>query len=120
MNRIVRKTYSVCPVCLKRIPAFHAAYGNEIFLEKTCPEHGDFKTVIWRGYRDIDSWRGGLSPIGEGENESCPHGCGLCPDHGRAPAAFCLVTKRCNLDCSFVLPKEGRQKKYLLKQLKPG
>lgn len=119
MNRIVRKTYSVCPVCLKRIPAFHAAYGNEIFLEKTCPEHGDFKTVIWRGYRDIDSWRGGLSPIGEGENESCPHGCGLCPDHRQGTCCVLLeVTKRCNLDCSFCFAEGGTSEEIPFKTVK--
>jgi uncharacterized radical SAM superfamily Fe-S cluster-containing enzyme len=34
MRKILRHTYSVCPVCLKRIPAVHAGCGKEVYLEK--------------------------------------------------------------------------------------
>ncbi len=108
MRKILRKTYSVCPVCLKRIPAVHASYGNEVYLEKTCPQHGDFSAVIWRGLRDMESWRGDLPPIAAGENENCPHGCGLCPEHQQGTCCVLLeVTKRCNLDCSFCFAEGG-------------
>jgi uncharacterized radical SAM superfamily Fe-S cluster-containing enzyme len=42
MRKILRQTYSVCPVCLRRIPAVHAAYDKDGYLEKTCPEHVTF------------------------------------------------------------------------------
>lgn len=108
MRKILRHTYSVCPVCLKRIPAVHAAYGNEVYLEKTCPEHGDFSVIIWRGLRDMEAWRGDLTPIAEGENENCPHGCGLCSEHKQGTCCVLLeVTKRCNLNCSFCFAEGG-------------
>lgn len=108
MRRILRHTYSICPVCLKRIPAVHAACGKEVYLEKTCPEHGDFSAVIWRGLRDMEAWRGDLPPIAEGENENCPHACGLCPEHRQGTCCVLLeVTKRCNLRCSFCFAEGG-------------
>ena len=109
MRTILRRTYSVCPVCLQRIPAVHTACGNEVFLEKTCPQHGDFSTVLWRGMRDLDTWRGNRPTIAEGENEQCPHGCGLCPEHRQSTCCTVLeVTKRCNLQCSFCFAEGGQ------------
>ncbi len=108
MRKEIRRTYSVCPVCLKRIPAVHAAYGEEVYLEKTCPEHGDFSAILWRGFRDMEAWREGCSPIADGENENCPHGCGLCPDHRQGTCCVLLeVTKRCNLNCTFCFAEGG-------------
>lgn len=108
MGEIIRHTYSVCPVCLKRIPAVHTAYGKEVYLEKTCPEHGDFSAILWHGLRDMEEWRGSLPPIAEGENENCPHGCGLCAEHRQGTCCVLLeVTKRCNLYCSFCFAEGG-------------
>jgi len=108
MRKILRQTYSVCPVCLQRIPAVHAAYGSEIYLEKTCPQHGDFSAIIWRGLRDMETWRGDLPPIVEGENENCPNACGLCPEHRQGTCCVLLeVTKRCNLRCPFCFAEGG-------------
>ena len=108
MRKILRETYSVCPVCLRRIPAVHVTYGNEVYLEKTCPQHGDFSAVIWRGLRDLESWRGDLTAIAAGENENCPHACGLCPEHRQGTCCVLLeVTKRCNLHCSFCFAESG-------------
>lgn len=42
-NRILlSETKSVCPVCLERIKAQYTADADGVFLEKTCPDHGDF------------------------------------------------------------------------------
>ncbi|NLM05132.1 MAG: radical SAM protein, partial [Clostridiales bacterium] len=109
MGEIIRHTYSVCPVCLKRIPAMHRVYGKEIYLEKTCTKHGDFSSIIWRGLRDINTWRGDLPAIAEGENENCPHACGLCSEHQQDTCCVLLeVTKACNLHCSFCFAEGGK------------
>lgn len=42
----MRHTYSVCPVCLKRIPAKREERDGQIYLVKTCPDHGMFSSVI--------------------------------------------------------------------------
>jgi uncharacterized radical SAM superfamily Fe-S cluster-containing enzyme len=108
LRTVTRHTYSVCPVCLKRIPAVHVSYGKEIYLEKTCPEHGPFSSIIWRGLRDIEAWRGSIPPIAEGENEDCPNACGLCVEHRQDTCCVLLeVTKRCNLRCPFCFAEGG-------------
>ncbi|NLM46770.1 MAG: radical SAM protein [Firmicutes bacterium] len=108
MGKILRHTYSVCPACLKRIPAVHVTYGQEIYLEKKCPEHGAFSAVVWRGLLDREEWTGDLPPIAEGENANCPQACGLCPEHRQDTCCVLLeVTKRCNLHCPFCFAAGG-------------
>ena len=80
----MRHTYSVCPVCLKRIPAKREERDRQIYLVKTCPDHGTFSSVIWRNKRKFADWRGERPAVGENENLNCPAGCGLCAEHRRA------------------------------------
>ena len=51
----IGKTMSVCPVCLAKIPA-KKMVGDDgnIYMEKRCWEHGNFKTLIWEG--DLESY----------------------------------------------------------------
>lgn len=101
-ERFNAHTYSVCPVCLKRIPAQRVCVGEEVFLKKECPDHGKFSTVIWRGKLDISGWIGDIAPIAAGENLNCPTACGLCPDHRQESCCVLLeITSRCNLSCRF-------------------
>ena len=44
---VIGRTRSICPVCGRQLPAQRVRHGEDIFLEKSCPEHGDFSTVIW-------------------------------------------------------------------------
>ena len=50
MPHALRETRSVCPVCLKNLPAL-LTRGEDgvICLEKTCPEHGFFCVPVWQG-----------------------------------------------------------------------
>jgi hypothetical protein len=101
-GHIIRRTFSVCPVCLKRIPACHVQTETAVFMEKECPEHGFFSTPVWRNHIPIKEWIGDVPEIRDGENLNCPHGCGLCPDHQRETCCVLLeVTGQCNLHCRF-------------------
>ena len=98
----MRHTYSVCPVCLKRIPAKREERDGQIYLVKTCPDHGTFSSVIWRNKRKFADWRGERPAVGENENLNCPTGCGLCAEHRRATCCTLLeITTRCNMNCTF-------------------
>ena len=98
----IKKTYSVCPVCLKRIPAVREERKDGIYLVKHCPEHGAFSTILWRNKVDFAAWRGARPAVGENENLHCPTGCGLCPDHKRSTCCTLLeITGRCNMNCTF-------------------
>jgi 7,8-dihydro-6-hydroxymethylpterin dimethyltransferase len=98
-------TASVCPVCLKRIPAARVFYGDEVYLEKTCPDHGFFKTVVWRGLPAYPSWMREKIPNHPAQpfhqpNTGCPFDCGLCSAHRQEPCCVLLeVTQRCDLGC---------------------
>jgi uncharacterized radical SAM superfamily Fe-S cluster-containing enzyme len=99
-------TESVCPVCLRRIAAERIAEDDAVFLCKTCPEHGVFKTAVWRGLSSYRSWAGGgrsqsCPPVcGSTIVKGCPFDCGLCPDHRQHTCCVVLdVTQRCNLAC---------------------
>ena len=101
-DQVLRRTYSVCPVCLKRIPARHVQSGTAVFLQKCCPEHGAFSSLIWRGKVSREQWIGDLPEIRDGENANCPDNCGLCPEHQQQTCCVLLeVTSRCNLNCRY-------------------
>lgn len=101
-EKVVRNTYSLCPYCLRRLPAKHVQIKGNIYLQKECPEHGFFSTIIWRGNTSMSKWIGNSPEIGENENMSCPTNCGICSEHLQGTCCTLLeVTKRCNLDCRF-------------------
>ena len=105
MEKILSQTESVCPECLARIPAQRVLYGEDVYLEKTCPEHGAFRTILWRGKPDFISWIRPKAPSFPQKphtdiNLGCPYDCGLCPDHQQQSCCVLLeVTQRCDLHC---------------------
>ncbi|MCM5551592.1 radical SAM (seleno)protein TrsS [Pleomorphomonas sp. NRK KF1] len=110
MNGPVRlsfgRTRSVCPECLKTIPAERVAIGDTVYLDKTCPEHGRVVTPVWRGLRSYDIWsrsrRNTASPVTVATvvAEGCPRDCGLCADHRQQSCCVLIdVTSRCDLVC---------------------
>lgn len=79
-------------------------------MEKKCPSHGFFKTIVWRGALEL--WKNWIE-LNDWEPEyyeetvnrtlgdkGCPFDCGLCPEHLRNSCLVVLeVTNRCNLKC---------------------
>jgi uncharacterized radical SAM superfamily Fe-S cluster-containing enzyme len=106
------RTESVCPVCLRRLAA--VANGDDVYLIKTCPEHGEFRTIIWRGLPDYASWGSAQKAPAQPTvcatqvRDGCPLDCGLCPDHRQNTCCAVLgVTQRCNLSCPFCFAAAG-------------
>ena len=98
----MRNTGSVCPICLARVPARRVRRNKNWYLEKICPIHGEFSTVVWRGSENIRAWVGDSPENGAEEGLPCPDGCGLCEKHLRGTCCTLLeVTDRCNLHCRF-------------------
>lgn len=98
-------TASLCPVCLRRVPAVRRLSDDDVVLEATCPEHGPWRAVIWRGLPSYRSWCGekasacgnAPSPV---VSDGCPLDCGLCPHHRQSTCTAVVdVTRRCNLRC---------------------
>lgn len=95
---------SVCPVCLRRVEAQAVNEGDRVYMEKTCPDHGEFKVLLWNGpgYAEWAQPRPAVemtychTPIDKG----CPYDCGICPDHRQRTCCVLLeITQRCNLLC---------------------
>lgn len=110
---IVANTFSVCPVCLKRIRAERVRYDREVYLEKTCAEHGFFKTILWRGKPEYNSWmrkkqpNHPVKPLSK-TTQGCPFDCGLCATHRQEPCCVLLeVTQRCDLGCPVCFASAG-------------
>lgn len=101
------QTESLCPDCLQRIPAGYLRRDRDVYLAKTCPVHGTFETVIWRGPPDFDAWARPKTPgapvfAGQPLERGCPFDCGLCPKHRQRTCTTVVeITTRCNLDCAF-------------------
>ncbi len=114
MAEILSKTESVCPVCLAVIDAARVARADGIYLEKTCPQHGDFSALIWAGNKaSYAAWNDGNEardsfPAARPAESGCPRDCGLCTDHVRAACCVLLeLTARCNLRCPVCFARAG-------------
>lgn len=109
------KTRSVCPICLKTIDADKVT-GNDgnIYMEKECPEHGRFSSLIWEGNLpsyvqwDISSNVSEPPVNTKAVSAGCPNDCGLCSDHLRKGCCMLLeLTNRCNLRCPVCFASAG-------------
>ncbi|MGC7872021.1 radical SAM (seleno)protein TrsS [Desulfosporosinus sp. SYSU MS00001] len=108
-------TESLCPECLRRIPAQREVQGENVYLVKRCPEHGGYRTLIWHGSPQWASWVRPTIPTPPKEcftqvAKGCPFDCGLCADHYKTTCTALLeVTQRCNLNCRFCFANAGTE-----------
>lgn len=106
-------THSLCPECLGRIPAQMVMKDQDVYLEKTCPDHGESSTLVWRGLPPLSDWIRPKIPYSNPAPDSsvqrgCPFDCGLCPDHRQQTCtALMEITRRCNLKCAYCFADAG-------------
>lgn len=98
-------TKSLCPECLEILDAKVYSEDNKIYIEKTCPEHGNFKNTYWHNedaYEKTIKYEAEphqLTNLKEASGE-CPSNCGLCKQHqSQTILGLIDVTNRCNLSC---------------------
>lgn len=114
MSEILSHTESVCPECLACIPAVRVLDGEDVFLEKICPQHGAFRTIIWRGKPYHAFWTRPKTPSFPQNpttevKDGCPYDCGLCSDHRQHTCSVLLeVTQRCDLRCPVCFADSGK------------
>jgi uncharacterized radical SAM superfamily Fe-S cluster-containing enzyme len=114
-TRVLSTTESLCPMCFERIDADRIAEGDAEYLRKSCLDHGEFKTIIWRGADSYNAWGGeyrtpARPPVcGSSVERGCPFDCGLCAEHRQHTCCVVLdVTERCNLACPVCFASAGR------------
>jgi uncharacterized radical SAM superfamily Fe-S cluster-containing enzyme len=114
------QTESLCPHCLRRIAARKIKTNDAVYLEKSCPQHGDLeKVLLWRNNPvPYNLWNRTLTgstalshtgdlPFAPAHNE-CPYECGLCPGHQQATcSAIIEVTQQCNIRCPICFASSG-------------
>ncbi|MBU1120276.1 radical SAM protein, partial [Candidatus Micrarchaeota archaeon] len=103
---LLRKTTSLCPVCMKLLPAEVIEEDNKVFIQRNCPEHGIHKELYWSDsslYKQFHEYgRDGIKPENPQlkPSKGCPWDCGLCSVHeSQTLLANIDVTNRCNLRC---------------------
>lgn len=99
-------TISLCPVCLKRIDAKIVFEGNNVFMLKRCPEHGNTKVLIaddveyYKNIRNYNKPSETPYRFNTKTHYGCPYDCGLCTDHEQHSCLTVVeITDRCNLTC---------------------
>ncbi len=106
MKKIINETQSLCPECLKKIPARHIEDDGKVFLEKECPEHGTYQVLVWSNAEQYQAWMEQsvhAQPCSTYPKltKECPFDCGLCSTHeGKTCTAVLEITYRCNMECA--------------------
>ena len=122
----LRRTQSLCPVCLRRIEASYVQSVTDtstVVLRKTCPDHGTFSVPVWRELGEgalatppFANWSRPKSPSYPVNprtpiNQGCPYDCGLCPAHAQHTCTGLFeVTKRCDMSCPVCYAQAGSVK----------
>lgn len=116
MGEILHKTESLCPVCLKKIPARYERIDGKAYMIKECPEHGEFKVLFWRDADMYERWMGQgvhapAKDRGKPETRGCPYDCGLCDEHHSGTCTSILeITYRCNMNCAVCFADANTEK----------
>ena len=102
-----KEVNSLCPECGKTIRAVILEREGKVFMEKTCPDHGFIRDLVYSDaelYKKSERWT-----YEDGDRiqnpqvtggESCPRDCGLCDQHISPPILANIdLTNRCNMRC---------------------
>jgi len=110
------KTGSICPQCLKVLPATIFERDGKVFITKTCPEHGEFEDLYsgsYEWYKRAEKYardgRGVSNPQVTKDAPECPKDCGLCKSHlSHTALSNIVLTNRCDLTCWYCFFYSGR------------
>ena len=102
-----KTTQSLCPECTQLIDARIFEDAGKVVMEKTCPEHGDFRDLIYSDaklYLKMEEWsfgdNRGIANPAVTTAATCPTDCGLCNLHtSHTGLANVDLTNRCNMTC---------------------
>ena len=106
MTEKIGETGALCPGCLKTIKAEKIVEDDDVYIVKTCPDHGTWKVKIWSGaeqYKYLYEFAAvpkTPEKYAIPQMKVCPEDCGLCDKHLQHSCLNVVeVTNRCNLNC---------------------
>lgn len=115
MRRPVASTTSVCPKCRAILQAKTVEVDGKIYLEKSCPKHGDFSILISTesgSYHNLSRFtKPALTPksFSRKYERDCPDNCGFCTEHEQH---LCMpiieITSKCDFNCPICIARAGR------------
>ena len=110
----IKSTQSLCPECLKVIPATVYEADGKVYITKVCSEHERFTDLYWGDYDEYVKVDGFNDPGVRLSNprtqkvRGCPYDCGICTEHeSHTVLALIDVTNRCNLCCPICFSHAG-------------
>lgn len=105
-EELLWKTVSLCPQCLRLLPAIVFKRDGKAWIRRICPEHGEIEEVYWGDAEMLKrAMKYKVKPsklhVSYTKLEApCPFSCGLCPLHQNYSALINLVAaNRCDLSC---------------------
>ena len=114
-HELLHATESLCPVCLKRIPAQYIRRDAKVYFTKECLEHGPFTVLFWNDADLYAEWleQGIHAPAvvrGRPKQSGCPYDCGLCDEHRSGTCTVVMeITNRCNMQCRICFSDSNRE-----------
>lgn len=112
-------TQSLCPECLRLVPAKIIERDDRVYFRKTCPEHGERTDFVCSDAKWFDRNEYALpgkvpEQFGAQVERGCPYDCGLCTEHEQHTCIGLLeITSSCNLDCPMCFAESGPGGKHL-------
>jgi len=106
-------TQSLCPKCLKLVPAKIISKEQRVYFRKTCPDHGvieDFVCADVHLYdrHELDEPAKRPLALATDAQRGCPYDCGLCPEHEQHTCVgLAEITSSCNLKCPMCFAESG-------------
>jgi len=94
-RRLIRRTKSVCPVCLKGVDASIVERDGKVYMDKACPAHGDSSLLISSDaayYRSLSDYYFPLMAKSLTQKDYIAH-----------------LTNRCDLDCPICLARANQR-----------
>ncbi len=110
-GEVLKTTQSVCPTCLATIPAQVLARDKSVWLDKTCPAHGDFSALLASDRRHYYLADPNIAALG-----SCCGPGSHCGDQVANHSCNVLIelTQRCNLSCPTCYADSSPQQDHML------
>jgi len=115
--KVLEKTESVCPECLKegkikKIPAEIVEEAGKVYMDKKCEKHGAFRDTVFSDSKLYHKWvKYGVTGDGISNKEIkhyiSPEGKLYEKHHSQSVLTNLLLTNRCDLRCSYCFMNAG-------------